>query len=377
MRPFCQIGTVPRPLAGIIGLAAFLSVSVPAVTKFGLAPALADVVSSRPGTNGAAASSQETVELVIGSTTPMTEAEELVNQFKSLNPGVTVHNPKVLSSDLFENVVNPERGKIPLDVVWSSAMDLQIKLANDGYASEYRSTEAGEIPSWAQWKDRAYGVTAEPVVMIFNKKLLRADLVPHDHADLHRLLTENVSTFKGKIATYDPEQSGTGLLFITQDLRVTAQTWKLIAAMGNAGVKLYASSLPMIDRVCSGELLLAYNVMASYALERAKHDPNLGIVFPKDYTLLLSRIALIPQSARQPVLARRFVDFLLSREGQTLLARHSLGSVRDDMKESIPGYIETEKALRPIALSIELLTYLDQSKRKRFLRDWKDALRGH
>jgi iron(III) transport system substrate-binding protein len=33
--------------------------------------------------------------------------------------------------------------------------------------------------------------------------------------------------------------------------------------------------------------------------------------------------------------------------------------------------------LRPIALSIELLTYLDQSKRKRFLRDWKDALCGN
>src|ERR1700757_4890077 len=49
----------------------------------------------------------------------------------------------------------------------------------------------------------------------------------------------------------------------------------------------------------------------------------------------------------------------------------------DRSAESIPGYAETEKALRPIALSIELLTYLDQSKRKRFLRDWKDALCGN
>jgi iron(III) transport system substrate-binding protein len=314
--------------------------------------------------------------LVIGSTTPAAEAEELINRFKTLNPGVTIQHPKIRSTDLFESVVNPQVAKIPVDVAWSSAMDLQIKLANDGYATEYAPADISEIPSWAQWKGRAYGVTAEPVIIIFNKRLLREDLVPRDRADLLRLLTENAATFSGKIGTYDPELSGTGLLFITQDLRVTAQTWKLITAMGNAGVKLYASSLPMIDRVCSGELLLAYNVMASYALERAKRDCDLGVIFPRDYTLLFSRIVLIPQSARQPELARRFVDFLLSKQGQGALASHSLGSVRDDMKASIPGFAEAESAFRPISLSIDLMTYLDQAKRKRFLKDWKDALRG-
>ena len=89
---------------------------------------------------------------------------------------------------------------------------------------------------------------------------------------------------------------------------------------------------------------------------------------------MLSRIALIPQSAANPILARRFVDFLLSRNGQALLARHSLGSVRNDIKPAIPGYAEAEKALRPIALSLDLLTYLDQAKRQRFLKDWKKSL---
>jgi iron(III) transport system substrate-binding protein len=320
--------------------------------------------------------SQAGIDLVIGSTTPSAEAEEVIKQFNTLNPGVRIQHPKILSTDLFESVVNPNLAKSPIDVVWSSAMDLQIKLANDGYAAEYTPADIAEIPSWAQWKGRAYAVTAEPVVIIFNKRLLREDLVPRDRADLLRVLTESAESFRGKIATYDPELSGTGLLFITQDLRVTAQTWKLVAAMGNAGVKLYASSLPMIDRVCSGELLLAYNVMASYALERAKRDSDLGIVFPSDYILLFSRIVLIPQTARRPELAKLFVNFLLSKEGQELLARHSLGSVRDDMKSSIPGFAEAGPVFRPISLSLDLLTYLDQSKRKRFLKDWREALRG-
>jgi iron(III) transport system substrate-binding protein len=314
------------------------------------------------------------VSLVVEATTDIPEVAELIAEFMKRNPDISVHYSKIVSGDLFDRVVKSAQEQRPADVVWSSAMDLQIKLANDGYAIEYRSAEVERLLPWAQWKDRAYGVTAEPVVMIFNKHLLRGAMVPQDHADLLRLLTDQPSVFQGKIATYDPELSGTGLLFITQDVRITQQTFKLVEAMGRVGVKLYTASEPMIDRVAAGDFVLAYNVPGSYALERAKHDDNLGVVFPSDYTLMMSRIVLIPRQAQHVPQAERFVDFLLSRDGQALLALHSLGSVRDDMRPAIPGYPNAEKALRPIALSIDLLTYLDQAKRRRFLKDWKDAL---
>jgi iron(III) transport system substrate-binding protein len=312
--------------------------------------------------------------LVVEATTDVPEVADLISEFTKRNPDIDVRYSKVTSGNLFGRVVQPAKNQSAVDVVWSSAMDLQIKLANDGYATEYRSAEVERLPAWAQWKDRVYGVTAEPVVMIFNKRLLSGAMVPQDHADLLRLLTEHPSVFQGKIATYDPELSGTGLLFITQDVRITQQTWKLAEAMGQVNVKLYTSSEPMIDRVAAGDFVLAYNIPGSYALERAKHDNDLGIVFPSDYTLMMSRIVLIPRQAQHVPEAERFVDFLLSRDGQALLVRRSLGSVRDDMKPAIPGYPNAEKVLRPIALSIDLLTYLDQAKRRRFLKDWKDAL---
>ncbi|UVO31429.1 ABC transporter substrate-binding protein [Bradyrhizobium arachidis] len=349
------------PLAGIFGLAAYVFLGALAFAQ-------------EPGTGQNAETGRPQVSLVVKTTTDLSEAADLVSEFTKLNPSVAVEYSKVLSTDLFDQVVKSSGTKGAADVVWSSSMDLQIKLANDGYAAEYHSAEADGIFGWARWKDRAYGVTAEPVVIVYNKRLLREGQVPKDHAELLRLLTDHLPVFQGKIATYDPELSGTGLLFITQDVRVTAQTWKLVAAMGRAKVKLYSSSGPMIDRVSSGELVLAYNVLGSYALERAKRDQDIGIVFPSDYTLLLSRIALIPQSAQQPELARRFVDFLLSRSGQALLARHSLGSVREDMKPTVPGSADAKIAARPIALSIDLLTYLDQAKRERFLKDWKKFL---
>jgi iron(III) transport system substrate-binding protein len=310
------------------------------------------------------------IHLNVAATTDIPEVAELIAEFMKRNPDLLVQYSKVLSGDLFDRVTRPAKDS-SIDVLWSSAMDLQIKLANDGYAAEYHSAESGQLPPWAKWKDLVYVVTTEPVVFIYNKRLLHDGMAPRDHADLLRLLTENPSIFRGKIATYDPETSGTGLLCITQDVRFTQETWKLAGAMGHAGVKLYSSALPMIDRVAAGDLVFAYNIPGSYALERAKRDSDLGVIFPSDYTLMLSRPVLIPRATAHLQAAERFVDFLLSPTGQELLAKHSLASVRSD---AAPAYPEADKALRPIPLGIDLLTYLDQAKRRRFLKDWKEAL---
>ncbi len=39
------------------------------------------------------------------------------------------------------------------DFLFSSAMDLQMKLANDGYARPVRLAEAANWPDWANWRD--------------------------------------------------------------------------------------------------------------------------------------------------------------------------------------------------------------------------------
>ncbi|MFD2430687.1 ABC transporter substrate-binding protein [Sphingobium scionense] len=126
----------------------------------------------------------------------------------------------------------------------------------------------------------------------------------------------------------------------------------------------------MLRGVAEGKFSIAYNVIGSYAQERARRDPRIGVVFPEDYTIVMSRIAFIAREARHPAAAKLFLDFLLSREGQSLLAQHSLWPVRTD----INGRRLPAAQARSIRVGPQLLVNLDRLTRQRFLREWQAAL---
>ncbi len=316
-------------------------------------------------------------DLVIRATTDESEAAELLSGFRDLHADTMLSYTKVNSSQLCDGfVAEAASGQGTADIIWSSAMDLQMKLVNDGYAARYASPEAGGLPPWAVWRNEAYGITAEPAVIAYNTTLLPPALVPRSHADLILLFKQHPEVWKGRVATYAPEHSGVGFLFLTQDLEITPRTWEIVRVMGRSEVKLFTTTDAMLDRIVAGEILLAYNVFGAYALERAKKDASLGVVLPADYTLLASRIAFIPKQARHPEMARLFMDYMLSHEGQRRLAARSVTPSRPDAR-SPDDPVANAPSPRPIRVGPELLTNLDQIKRARVLREWRQIIDGN
>ncbi|WP_158554764.1 ABC transporter substrate-binding protein [Methylovirgula sp. 4M-Z18] len=317
-----------------------------------------------------------TTTLTVYAQAPLARVRDVLTGFTHLNPDIAVKYLEVKTGPLYNAMIRRKAPEKMPDIIWSSAMDRQIKLANDGYALQYEPSELDHLPPQLNWKDIAYGITAEPVVIVYNKRLLSEAQVPHSHAELTEALDQNQALFRGKVGTYDPQVSDTGLLFVTQDLAVTARTWDLVAAMGHCKVRLYPTSAGMIDDVSSGRVLIAYNVLGSYAMKRMQHDPNLGVVWPSDYTLLMSRVALISKASRNQEAAKRFLDYLLSEDGQTRLAHDGLGRVRDGLQFPDISVPVDASALRPIAMNIDLLVYLDQAKREAFLKQWRKLIDG-
>lgn len=246
----------------------------------------------------------------------------------------------------------------PFDLVISSAMDLQTKLANDGFAQRHQSSITQALPGWAVWNDMVFAFTQEPAAIVVSNDAF-ADLpIPRSRQDLIRLMRQNPARFRGRVGTYDIRQSGLGYLFATQDTRASETYWRLTEVMGALDARLYCCSSKMIDAVETGELAIAYNVLGSYALNRVDQS-SFSIILPDDFTTVMLRSVLIPRNAPSPKQAQGFVD-------------HMLQNTRHLQHEALSE--TSEAALHRIALGPGLLVFLDQLKKRAFLAEWESAI---
>ena len=320
-------------------------------------------------------------KLSISSTTDAVASNPLIKDFQALYPGIKVEYSDLNSTELYNRfIAEAAAGSGTADVLWSSAMDLQVKLVADGRALTYASPEIPKLPKWAVWQNQAYGTTYEPITFVYNKRLVPAEDVPQDHAALLKLLTAKPDAYKGKITAYDPERSGVGYLFVNEDAKNFPQAWDLFRAFGKVNAKLYTSAGAMMERVTSGEHTIAYGVFGSYALGRSKKDPNLGIVMPKDFTMVTSRVVFISSQAKNPNAAKLFLDYLLSKRAQTIIANQAdLYSLRADVEGEASAKRVAEligDKARPVPIGPELLANLDQKTRLDFLKKWQAAMMG-
>lgn len=318
-------------------------------------------------------------KVVVYSALDTKAAQPLIKDFNALYPDVKVEYNDMNSTEMYNRFIAEQAaGQGGADVMWSSAMDLQVKLVDEGHAMAYASPEIKGIPRWANYRNEAYGTTYEPAVIIYNKRLVTGDQVPTDHASFAKIIHANADRYKGKVTTYDIEKSGVGFMFVVQDYKDFPQMDSLVKGFGATSYKVYSSTGNMLEKTSSGEHLLGYNVLGSYALARAEKDPGLGVVMPKDYTLVLSRVIFIGKGARQPNAARLWVDYVLSRRGQKVIGDQcKLFSMRDDVEgENTAAALRRKygQNLRPIPVDSEITRYLDPKTRLDFLGHWKQAL---
>lgn len=362
--------TFPKSLAVALSLTAISAYATPVQLPTGYPNNYQSIVDT----------AQKEGKLIVYSTTDTSMVRPVIKDFESLY-GVKVEYHDMNSTELYNRFISENAASsTSADVLWSSAMDLQVKLVNDSLMAAYDSPETKNLPAWAQYQKQAYGTTYEPLAIVYNKRLLAATDVPQTRADLIRLLQTQGARFKGKVTTYDIEKSGVGFNYLTQDARVNPQvTWDLVKAIGATGPKLQSSTGAMMERISSGESLLGYNILGSYAFAKAKKDPSIGYVYPKDYTQVVSRLVTISKKAENPNAAKLWVDYLLSRRGQTLLANQAnLFSIRSDVdgETSMAGITkQLGDSLKPIPIGAGLLVYLDQSKRLEFLKQWQQAIK--
>jgi len=302
----------------------------------------------------------------------------LIDDFEQMYPGIRVATATLDPVELDNRFAkeNESEGH-SADVVWSAAMDRQMQCVVRGCALAYASPEAGSLPAWAKWKDQVYGTTYEPIVIVYNRRFVQQAEIPTTHAALNKLLSANPEKYQGKVSTYDPERNALGSLLLALDAKYDPQFWKLATTMGSRGLETQASTDTIFDQISSGRNLIAYDILGSDAIKRAKRDPTVGVQFTVDYNRVLSRLILIAKTARHPNAGKLWLDYVLSKRGQQQMQIADLYPVREDVKNIEPGLAllrQLPGVAKPISADPSLAQIADNSKRRAFESRWNAVL---
>lgn len=315
--------------------------------------------------------------LKIRSTTDIGPLTPVLEAFASRTPGLRIVYEQWNSNELYRMTETACTGDAePADLVISSAVDQMVKLVNDGCARSYTSPATAKLPPHLNWRDQLFGVTREPAVIVYNRDLVPAGEAPQSRFDLIDLLRPADNRYIGRVGTYDIKRSGVGYMFAFADAQQATTYGSLLEAFGRTHAVATCCSAEIIDAVADGELLIAYNVLGSYALARAEKDRRIVVVYPDDYTLVLARAAMISKEALNANAAGAFIDFMLSGEGRRALTGTRLVLPLGDKDAADLGLPDgASSSFRPIPLSPVLLVGLDKHKRKLFIDRWEAVLK--
>ena len=296
----------------------------------------------------------------------------LLDGFHQRYPGIEVEFRDGISVALHERyLATLAAGKPEADVLWSTAMDLQMGLVLAGDALPHRSPEAHALPDGAVYRDMAYATTVEPLMTLVNRDRFDMCIPAGSIAELTAALTSDPVRFHGRLASYDIERNGLGFLALLHESRRGAEFNAFMQVLAECKPKVFGSNPELVEEVASGRAALGYHVLGSYALRAVRANPSLAIAASNVPPLAVSRVALISSCAPHPNAAKLFLDYLLSRDGQQQLLKAGLFPVRKEPDSRVPN---DTNVVEPIRIDQGCGELLDQERRRKLLRQWQAAV---
>jgi iron(III) transport system substrate-binding protein len=283
--------------------------------------------------------------------------EPLLRGFAERHPEVEVDFVFGISTDLHRHyLAEAASGSATADLVWSSAMDLQMELVLAGHAQPHGVRHM--LPPEAAHRDLAVATTCEPLFTLTRDPSALAGAP----AEIAAVIASDRARFRGRIAVPDIETNGLGFLAMLCWSR-DAEFDAFLDALGSCVPRAVGSAPALVSAMAEGAEV-ALHLLGSYAQRAIAADPTLHIAPSVAPALAVGRIAFIPRRAANPEAASAFLAYLLSREGQAALGDAGL----------FPITAPPARPVAPIPLDESFARLLDQTTRSGLLARWRAAL---
>ncbi|WP_314417420.1 ABC transporter substrate-binding protein [Pseudescherichia vulneris] len=221
-----------------------------------------------------------------------------------------------------------EQANPQADILISASWDTAEDLHNRGWLLPYQSQNAEKVPANLKTNDYvAQGISALGIV--WNSKSGTPE--PKEWQDL------TSADFKDKVTTPDPALSGASLdLLIGLQNGMGDEAWKLFEQLKQNGMVVSGPNAQAVTPVMQGAKAAVFGAVDYVSYGNIAQGESLKVIFPASGTVIAPRPMMILKTTQHADDAKAFIDYVLSPEGQALVADAWLMPARTDVTAKRP-----------------------------------------
>ncbi|MEK1869817.1 MAG: ABC transporter substrate-binding protein [Ensifer adhaerens] len=246
--------------------------------------------------------------LVLYTSQPNEDAQATVDAFQAANPGIEVEWVREGTTKIMAKLMAEiEAGNPVADVLLIADTVTMQRLKEAGHLADYKSPEAANYDAALYDADGAY----------YSTKMITTGIVYNTSAAMKPEGWQDLSKpeAKGLVTMPSPLTSGAALIHAQTLTGIDGLGWDYYKALAENGATAAGGNGGVLKAVATGEK--AYGMLVDFMAirEKAKGAP-VEFVFPAEGVSAVTEPVGILKTAKNVEAAKKFVDFLLSEEGQ-------------------------------------------------------------
>lgn len=317
---------------------------------------LALTACSEPAENGNSgddpAAEGDQATLTVYTSEPEDKVDEINAAFEKEHPDISVEVYRAGTGDLNARIESEKSsGGIEADVLWAAdSASFDQYVASDDL-SQLKDVDTSSLIDEAVSEDGYYvGTRIIPTVIAYNTDVIDEADAPHSWADLVD------PEYRDKIVLPNPAVSGAAAF--------NASVWKNHEQLGEDWINQLGENSPMVaesngptsQEIASGSRPVG--VVVDYLVrDLAAQGSPIATAYPSEGAPYITEPAGVFADSEQQEAAEKYINFLLSEEGQKLAVEQSYLPVRDDV-----GVPENTPALEEIELMTPDLDTVTEDK---------------
>ncbi|MCC8193511.1 MAG: ABC transporter substrate-binding protein [Deltaproteobacteria bacterium] len=282
----------------------------------------------------------------------------IYDAFKKKHPDTTIDYQSAGAGKLMAKIAaERQAGKILADVLWTSEVPDFYNMKKEGLLETYTPSNIKELINPFEDYDGSFTAARLGTLgIVYNTRFVKE--APTKWDDIFD------KKFNGAFGIANPALSGTAYMSIS--LLVKQFGWEFVDKMAANKSKIGKGAGQVVDDTASGELVGC--IAVDYiTLDKIKKGATLGYAFPPEILVVPSPVAIIKGTPNLSA-AQKFVDFLLSKEAQEIIAAEGTLPVRNDvaLNPGLPVASPEEAVKRSIKIDYQALLTEKQATVKKF-----------